>query len=84
MTRKLTREIFIQLAINSKAVKGFAGCNTLMAQYETRDNSLKFSFVATSRKLCPDVMQLESTFISTLESVTFYAIKEHELIFFDV
>jgi heat shock protein HslJ len=55
-------------------IHGSGGCNLIMGSYETAGDQLSFGLLATTRKMCPEIMQQEQTFLEVLDSVTHYRI----------
>lgn len=65
-------------------VTGMAGCNTLRGSAEIAGQSLKFSPLATTRKLCPPaVMDQERKFLAALEATRAFRFDGSFLKFFD-
>ena len=67
-------------------MSGEAGCNQYLGSYGGQDSTLRFKLTGASKKLCGEphgIMEQESQFLSTLDSVaTFTSLKE-QLEFFD-
>lgn len=74
------REIFIMLKTEDNRVTGFAGCNTLTGEYTLEEgNRIRFSKMATTLKLCPDVDVNESEFLKVFELADNYTINDDVL-----
>jgi heat shock protein HslJ len=68
----------------SGRVTGFSGCNYLNGTYETgEENQLLFSKIATTRKFCESIGELENAFLQALEKVRSYQVSENQLELFD-
>ena len=50
-------------------VSGFAGCNQYKSSYEIEKNTITLDFPITTRKACPDKMELEKSFMKSLSEV---------------
>ncbi|WP_299383332.1 META domain-containing protein [uncultured Lacinutrix sp.] len=66
---------------NSK-VSGFSGCNNFFGNYTTEGNTIKFSALASTKKMCADKNSnlVESKMMAALGEVTSFEIKEDQLI----
>lgn len=63
-------------------VEGFAGCNQLMAQFSTSNDSLlTFSQIATTRMSCPEI-RLEQAVVDMLSHVAYFHADEYRLVLF--
>ncbi|MFK7832438.1 MAG: META domain-containing protein [Winogradskyella sp.] len=63
-------------------VSGFAGCNTFFGSYKIENNTLNFSDIAASKKLClQDVFSVETQFFKSLKSVNAFAIVDNAISF---
>lgn len=49
---------------------GFAGCNQFSAGYTLTGDSLAFAPAISTKMLCPEAMELETSFLGALERVT--------------
>ena len=47
----VSQELMITFDENSDRVTGFAGCNSFFGTYVVKDNTIKFSNIASSKKL---------------------------------
>jgi heat shock protein HslJ len=58
---------------------GFAGCNQFSAGYVLSGDSLSFEPAISTKMLCPDAMDVETSFLGALERVTGYAATDSTL-----
>jgi heat shock protein HslJ len=65
---------FVLMSAEHK-VRGSGGCNLIMGSYQTTGDRLSFGVLATTRKMCPEIMHQEQTFFEVLDSVTHYRIE---------
>lgn len=65
--------------LQQKDKKSFAnmGCNSLIFSYKATSGKIKFSPVASTRKLCPQQMEIEQYFQNILPEVESYMIEGH-------
>lgn len=69
------REIFFTLKSQDNRVNGFAGCNSISGEYTLEEgNRIRFSKMATTMKMCPDVDINESEFLKVFELADNYTI----------
>lgn len=74
------REIFITLKAEDNRVTGFAGCNTITGEYSLETgNRIRFSKMATTLRLCPEVAIDESEFLEVFELANNYTINGDQL-----
>ena len=74
------REIFFTLKSQDNRVTGFAGCNSISGEYSLEEgNRIRFSHMATTMKMCPDVQINESEFLQIFELADNYTINGDEL-----
>lgn len=73
------QEAHFVLMSAERRVRGSGGCNLIMGSYETTGDQLSFGVLATTRKMCPGIMQQEQTFFEVLDSVTHYQIEGNNL-----
>jgi heat shock protein HslJ len=66
------RPVTIRFESADSRAGGFAGCNQFSAQYELSGDSLWFEPAISTKMLCPDVMDVETSFLGALERVTGY------------
>ncbi|MEO5788874.1 MAG: META domain-containing protein [Gelidibacter sp.] len=75
MSDNQEREIFFTLKSQDNRVTGFAGCNTILGEYTLEDgNRIRFSKMATTLMMCPDVDVNESEFLKVFELADNYNI----------
>jgi heat shock protein HslJ len=73
------QEAHFVLMSTEHRVRGSGGCNLIMGSYETAGDRLSFGPLATTRKMCPEIMQQEQAFLAVLDSVTHYRIVGNHL-----
>jgi heat shock protein HslJ len=74
----------LSLDPTSRRINGFSGCNYLNGTYQTgEENQLLFSKIATTRKFCESIGELENAFLKALEKVRSYQMSDHQLELFD-
>lgn len=70
----------LTLSFDQTQVSGFSGVNNFFAPFETKENALKMSNIASTRKSgSPDMMNRETLFYETLIQVSHYSIKKNTL-----
>lgn len=75
MSENQEREIFFTLKTQDHRVTGFAGCNTISGAYTLEEgNRIRFSKMATTLMICPDVDVNESEFLKVFELADNYTI----------
>lgn len=68
------------LKTNENRVTGFAGCNSFTGEYQLeKGNRIRFSKMATTLKMCPDVDIDEAAFLKVFELTDNYTIKDDVL-----
>ena len=72
-------EAFIFFQINGNKVYGVSGCNNFTGIYSAKGGALKFSGVASTRKMCID-MTIENQMNKLFQEVDSYAITDGTLI----
>ncbi|MGI0481782.1 copper resistance protein NlpE N-terminal domain-containing protein [Geminocystis sp. CENA526] len=71
--------VFIMFDTENKRVNGFAGCNNFMGSFEMKEgNMISFSPMASTMMACEN-MEMETTFMQTLQQVDNYAMKDNVL-----
>lgn len=74
------REIYFMLKNKDNRVKGFAGCNAISGEYKIESgNRIRFSKMATTLKLCPDLDVNEAEFLKIFELADNYTLKNEVL-----
>lgn len=80
MAENQDREIYFILKTDDNRVRGFAGCNTITGNYKLEEgNRIRFSKMATTLMICPDVDVNESEFLKVFELADNYTIKDDVL-----
>lgn len=77
------REPHLMLVPGENKLRGFAGCNQFLGRYDVKENSLRFTGVAATRKFCEGVMAQEQDFLSALEGTVSHKIVGEALDLFD-
>lgn len=77
------RELHLMLVPGENKLRGFAGCNQFLGRYDVKDNSLRFTGVATTRKFCEGVMDQEQAFLRLLEGTASHKIVGEALDLYD-
>jgi len=70
------------IEFNGTTVSGFSGCNRYSGDVtETAPGVLSFGPLAGTRMACaPEAMEIEATFLATLQAVTTYALPNEKLV----
>jgi heat shock protein HslJ len=55
-------------------LRGFAGCNQFLGHYEVKENRVRFTGLATTRKYCEGAMDQEQEFLRALEATASFKI----------
>ncbi|REG89529.1 META domain-containing protein [Winogradskyella sediminis] len=75
-------KLVISFDETTNKVTGFAGCNSFFGSYSLENNSITFSNIATSKKMCQkDITTVERQFLKTLNSTNSISI-DHTTISF--
>lgn len=74
---------FIQFGAEGK-LSGYGGCNRLMGTYTQNGDALHFGPIATTRKMCADVMETEQTILQILDDTRTAKASHLKLTLFDV
>ena len=75
MSANQEREIFFTLKSQENRVTGFAGCNSISGEYTLEEgNRIRFSNMATTMMMCPDVDVNESEYLKIFELADNYTI----------
>ena len=73
-------EIYFMLKTAENRVTGFAGCNTITGKYTLEEgNRIRFSYMATTLKICPDVDINESEVLEVFNLADNYTINNDTL-----
>ena len=68
------RRIFLQIPEGAEdRVEGYAGCNAFFGNCEVKGETLSFSRMSTTKRMCPD-MDSEQAFLSVLEQADRYTL----------
>lgn len=81
--RQGSKELFLVLVEKQNLVRGFGGCNNFTGSYTHQNNSLEFSQVAATMKMCIDNMDQEKLIFSVLEATASYELSGDELHLYD-
>lgn len=60
-------------------VSGYAGCNQFTGSVTVTGDGIAFGPIASTRRMCPDVMQQEDAFLQALENAARFAIEGEDL-----
>jgi len=60
-------EQYVRFKSNGE-INGYAGCNRFFGNYIQEGEILKIGALATTKKLCPDVMEAETAFLKMLQN----------------
>jgi len=71
---------YLMFAAKSMVVNGFGGCNQLAGSYEATGQKIKFNNIAATRMFCEETMQVETSFLQSLEAINYYRLEGRELI----
>ena len=63
-------------------ISGNGGCNRFFGGYTIAGNAISIGPLASTRKGCPGLMQLEVSFFATLQSAKTFAADETKLVLF--
>lgn len=70
----------VRLVSDGRKVEGFTGCNGLQGRYELAGRNVRFVSLATTRKLCPGLMEQERAFLNGLERTRYWKIEDGQLV----
>lgn len=74
---------YFLLADEQNLVRGFGGCNNFTGTYALKGDTLEFSKIAATMKMCADTMDQELLFFSILSGTAAYKLIGEELQLFD-
>ncbi len=57
---------YVLFDLREKTVSGFLGCNRFSGQFETSDDSIKFSKLISTKRACGDLQSIETPFSKNL------------------
>ncbi|MDF0674813.1 MAG: META domain-containing protein [Nitrospira sp.] len=69
-----------RLVSDGRKVEGFTGCNGLHGHYELEGRNVRFVGLATTRKLCPGLMEQERAFLNGLERTRYWKAEDGRLV----
>ncbi|MGI9537004.1 MAG: YbaY family lipoprotein [Desulfocapsaceae bacterium] len=78
-----SKEPFFLLVEGQNQVRGFGGCNSFRGSYTQQNDSLEFSQIAATKKMCIDNMDQEQLFFSVLEATAANELSGDELHLYD-
>ncbi|NRD18741.1 META domain-containing protein [Winogradskyella eckloniae] len=79
-----SNKITITFDTTTNKVTGFAGCNRFFGNYLLENNTITFSQIGASKKLCPGSASVsERHFLKALNTVNTFSIKDNILTFLD-
>jgi putative lipoprotein len=70
----------LRLVSDGRKVEGFTGCNGMQGHYELASRNVRFVGLATTRKLCPGLMEQERAFLNGLERTRYWKAENGELV----
>lgn len=70
----------LRLVSAGRKVEGFTGCNGLQGHYELASRNVRFVGLATTRKLCPGLMEQERAFLTGLERTRYWKAEDGLLV----
>jgi len=73
------KPLTLRLDAASRRAAGFGGCNRYSASYSLRGDSLSFGAGMSTRMACPDGMELEDTWLATMQKIVTFAATETTL-----
>lgn len=73
------REVHLVLEQGTGVARGFAGCNSFRGTYQMSGSVLRFGPLASTRKMCPEGMDLEAALLAALGSVAVFAVRGDRL-----
>lgn len=83
MVKEGSEQPYFQLLESQQQVQGFGGCNNFRGSFTREKNSLAFSQVAATMKMCQENMEQEQLFFSILGSAASFEITGQKLHLFD-
>ena len=69
------RPVGLRFHAQQGSIRGFAGCNTFSATYETTGQTLRITRIRVTRRVCAQGMELEREYLRALESTTTYTLR---------
>lgn len=80
---KNMREPYVIFDSTKRRVKGFGGCNNITGAYELKNGSLKIEKLASTRKMCIQVADIENYLLKALKSAKKFEINGEKMKLFD-
>ena len=77
-----TRDAYIEFLPREKSFSGNGGCNHITGSYTIEKSELKFTNVASTKMACPD-LPFENTFLTALNEVNKYELKDDVMLLKD-
>jgi heat shock protein HslJ len=73
----------LELFPGESRIAGNGSCNELFGQMEGQGDEVTFKNIGTTKKFCRDLMALEDSFLTQLQAVNTYRIKDLKLYLLD-
>ncbi|MFK5986472.1 MAG: META domain-containing protein [Pseudomonadota bacterium] len=84
--REGEKEVSMVLASEKSSIRGFSGCNRFFGSFmknNVNNQQIKFSKLASTRKMCKDNMQQEREFLKVLSLTTSYKTSAESLFLYN-
>jgi heat shock protein HslJ len=75
-------DIVVQFTPDGK-ISGYGGCNRFFGAYTVSDNHIEIGPVASTRKGCPGVIEIETAFFATLRAAQSFTQEGDTLVLYD-
>ena len=75
------KEFTLEIVTDKGVVKGSTGCNIYNTDYMSKDKSLRFSFIASTKKNCP-YSEIEQSYYDSLISADRFDFEDDVLILY--
>ena len=80
MVENQEKEVYFRLKTEENRVQGFAGCNSFNGTYSIeKENRIRFSQMAATLKVCPNVDINETEFLKVFQTADNYTVNEDTL-----
>lgn len=80
MVENQEKEVYFRLKTKENRVQGFAGCNSFNGTYSIeKENRIRFSQMAATLKVCPNVDINETEFLKVFQTADNYTVNEDTL-----
>ncbi len=77
---KVTKDLTLEFDSKTNKVSGFTGCNRFFGTYTTSDNTISFSEIGATRRMCEDeINTLEISMLKALAESNSYELSEGKL-----